>query len=112
MKLQTTKTKSTQQSQLITGANREIEGLSLLNQYKGSMVEIDFINLDDTCTTDSRFVTDLMIIHTSTYLTLDDNVDDILAIRILREQILEIEEVYTDKIIIYTIKGTVIINRL
>jgi len=98
-------------TQIETASNREIEGLSLLNQFKSTLVEID-INVGGIVST--SFMDKLDFENQETNLMLEDigNVESIGNIHILKEQILEIEQEYSGCITIYMINGNITITKL
>lgn len=92
-----------------TGANKIIEGLQYLRDLKSMMVEIDYINLG---VSDTKFITELLIVETSKFITLDEENDDIVPIRLLKEQIFDIEQIFENQIIIHTLNCDIKIDRL
>jgi len=106
------KNQTISQSQPITGNTKQIEGIEFLKGFQGELVEIDYINLDGTCTQSTKFIQDLIIVLSAKYLTLESSTEVIEPIRMLRETIFDIEEEYSHKLIIHTVSRDLIINRI
>ena len=101
----------TTQSQ-ITGNTKQIEGIEFLKGFQNSMVEIDIVNIDGTCTSEPQFIESLSIVLSTKYISLNSATDEVKPLRILREQIFDIESEYSEKIIIHTCQCDYIINKL
>jgi len=72
-------------TETITGTTKNIEGLQFLKNFQGELVEIDVVNMDGTCTAPTRFITDLTVILSKKYISLDSSTEDIGTIRLPKE---------------------------
>ena len=92
---------------------REIEGMDLLLDFEGEMVEIDFVNMGNVNIT--YFINDLIVTENEEdrLLILEDGEENILPLHISKEQILEIEEEYDGQLVLIMLNGgEIIINRI
>jgi len=104
-------TKTTTQSQTTQKAyQREIEGLSFLKNFQGELVEIDFINTEGVCKVE--YNENLLVIDSTKYITLGSELKGVKIIRLLKEQILDIDELNSNQISVLTISGEYIISKI
>ena len=105
MELQTNQTQ-------ITGASKQIEGIEFLKNFQSELIEINYIKFNGSCDKPTEYVEDLTVVISSKYITLYEQDRNDLTIRILKETILDIEEAYSNKIIIHTVNNDIIINKI
>ena len=89
---------------------REIEGLSYLKNFQNQMVQIDFIPTNGACET--QFMEDLIVIGSTRYITLGCELESTNPLRLLKEQILDIDELSCNQVSILITDGEYIISRM
>ena len=94
----------------ITSKDRKIEGIELLEEMKGELVEVDFYKTKKKNL--SECIEELSILVLPNKIILGDFEDRLKTIHILKEEIVEIEEEYEGKVVIYLLEGQINISRI